>query len=252
MDAKLGDAAAQKNGYNEPNSDLIQEDDCDTLLIYLQGYRKDQLRVQQAKSGTLRVSGTRPIGDNKSSSFVKDYPVSPNCDTNNITAKFEGGILYIRQPKLIVPAEKGDENPPVLETQPARSPVNRRPPTPIPYHETKRTSSGEAQIKQQSLDGSEEGKNEKPDGIYDDQRAEPSVTDQHEEFSGNTESEFASKLTGKLGKDRVDYYKLVAAGTAAKMRKSGNIVYMVMAITLAFAFGMYVNNLIRSYKKPEN
>ncbi|KZV54863.1 heat shock family protein [Dorcoceras hygrometricum] len=111
---------------------------------------------------------------------------------------------------------------------------------------------GEAQIKQQSLDGSEEGKNEKPDGIYDDQRAEPSVTDQHEEFSGNTESEFASKLTGKLGKDRVDYYKLVAAGTAAKMRKSGNIVYMVMAITLAFAFGMYVNNLIRSYKKPEN
>lgn len=34
MDAKVGDAAAQKKGY-EPSSDLIQEQDCDTLLIYL-------------------------------------------------------------------------------------------------------------------------------------------------------------------------------------------------------------------------
>lgn len=235
------------------------------------GFRKEQLRVQLAKSGTLRVSGTRPIGDDKLSSFQKDYPVSPNCDTNNITAKFEGGILYIRQPKLIVPAEKEDEKSSGLETQPAQRPVEQRAPTPIPYRpnkdqendRTKKTSISEAHIKQQSADyfrdksypkpveeGKVDDKNEKTGTIDDDQRGEPSITAQHEEFWG-TESEFADKRTGKLGEDGVDYYKLVAAGTAAKLRKSGKITYMVMAIILAFAFGMYVNNLIWCSNKPE-
>ncbi|XP_073285201.1 uncharacterized protein [Primulina huaijiensis] len=274
MDAKVGDAAAQKNGY-EPSSDLIQEQDCDTLIIYIPGFRKEQLRVQLATSRTLRVSGTRPFGDDRLSSFHKDYPVSPNCDTNNITAKFEGGILYIRQPKLIVPAEKEDKKLPVLETQPAHSPVERRPPTPIPSRpkkdqeidRTKKASISEAQIKQERADDfrnksdpkpveegkvgePEDDKNEKTSTIYDDQRREPSITYQHEEFWG-TESEFAAKRTGKVGQDRIDYYKLVAAGTAAKVRKSGKFTYMVMAIILAFAFGMYVNNLLWCSNKPE-
>ncbi|XP_073149561.1 uncharacterized protein [Henckelia pumila] len=282
MDAKVGDAAAQKNTF-EPSSDVIQEQDCDTLLIYLPGFRREQLRVQLAKSGTVRVSGTRPIGDNKLSIFQKDYHVSPNCDTTNISAKFEGGILYIRQPKLIVPAEKEAEKSPVLETQPAQRSLDHRPPTPIPSRprkdqeneDTKKTSSSEAQIKQETstgfrdkpdpkedakpveegkVDETEDDKKEKTAGtILDDhQRAEPSInTDRREEFSGNADSEFAYKRTGKVGKDGVDYYKLVAAGTAAKVIKSKKVVYMAMAIVLAFAFGMYFNNLIWCSNKPE-
>ncbi|KAL0370977.1 UNVERIFIED_CONTAM: hypothetical protein Sangu_0415800 [Sesamum angustifolium] len=94
MDASTGAAAPATNSF-EPTSDLIHEEECDTLLLYLPGFTKEQLRVQLTRSGILKISGIRPVGDNKWSSFEKDFPVSANCDTNKITAKFEGGILYL-------------------------------------------------------------------------------------------------------------------------------------------------------------
>ncbi|KAK6163987.1 hypothetical protein DH2020_000851 [Rehmannia glutinosa] len=121
MDAKLGAAATNTNNF-EPLSDFVQEEDCDTLLIYLPGFTKEQLRVQLTRTGVLKISGTRPLGDNKWSSFQKDFPVSANCDTNKITAKFEDGILYVRQPKLIVPAEKEEQ-----KTRPSKTPHSRIP-----------------------------------------------------------------------------------------------------------------------------
>lgn len=84
----------------EPASDLIQEDDCNTLLLYLPGFTKDQLRVQLTRTRVMKISGARPLGKNVSS-FQKDFPVPENCDTSKITAKFEDGILYVRQPKTI-------------------------------------------------------------------------------------------------------------------------------------------------------
>lgn len=67
------------------------------------GYRKEQLRVQLTTSRILKISGERPIGENKWRRFNKEFGVPSNCDTKEITAKFEGGILYIRQPKVITP-----------------------------------------------------------------------------------------------------------------------------------------------------
>ncbi|KAL0419433.1 UNVERIFIED_CONTAM: hypothetical protein Sradi_1356800 [Sesamum radiatum] len=125
MDASTGAAAPATNSF-EPTSDLIHEEECDTLLLYLPGFTKEQLRVQLTRSGILKISGIRPVGDNKWSSFQKDFPVSANCDTNKITAKFEGGILYLRQPKLIVPADKEDtKTPPPQPQQPTPRPRPR-------------------------------------------------------------------------------------------------------------------------------
>lgn len=52
-------------------------------------------------SRILKVSGERQIGNNKWRRFSKEFTVPSSCDTKGITAKFEGGILYLRQPKLI-------------------------------------------------------------------------------------------------------------------------------------------------------
>ncbi|KAL9228643.1 hypothetical protein vseg_004198 [Gypsophila vaccaria] len=82
-------------------SDLISEDKCDTLILYLPGFKKEQLKVQLTTSHILRISGERPIGDGKWRRFHKEFKTPPNVDTKEITAKFEGGILHIKQPKLI-------------------------------------------------------------------------------------------------------------------------------------------------------
>uniref|UniRef100_A0A803LXI7 SHSP domain-containing protein n=1 Tax=Chenopodium quinoa TaxID=63459 RepID=A0A803LXI7_CHEQI len=88
----------------DPPFDMVTEEGCDTILIYLPGYKKEQLRVQLTTSRVLKISGERLIGDNRWRGFNKEFQVPTNCDTKEITAKFEGGILYIRQPKIITPA----------------------------------------------------------------------------------------------------------------------------------------------------
>ncbi|XP_021720615.1 pollen-specific leucine-rich repeat extensin-like protein 1 [Chenopodium quinoa] len=88
----------------DPPFDMVPEEGCDTILIYLPGYKKEQLRVQLTTSRVLKISGERQIGDNRWRRFHKEFQVPTNCDTKEITAKFEGGILYIRQPKIITPA----------------------------------------------------------------------------------------------------------------------------------------------------
>ncbi|XP_057535026.1 inactive protein RESTRICTED TEV MOVEMENT 2-like [Amaranthus tricolor] len=119
---KPEDAIAMANSqpsYEEftPISDFISEKECDSLLIYLPGFTKDQLKVQLTTSGILRVTGERPIGDNKRKRFRMEFPVSSNINTKEMTAKFEGGKLYIRQPKLITPAatEQQQEEKPAME-----------------------------------------------------------------------------------------------------------------------------------------
>ncbi|KAH9619318.1 hypothetical protein KSS87_004053 [Heliosperma pusillum] len=96
----------------EPPSDLVTEEECDTLLISLPGFKKEELRVQLTTSGMLKISGERPLGDHKYRRFHKEFRLPSKCDSKKITAKFEGGILYIRQPKLITPATVPPLRPP--------------------------------------------------------------------------------------------------------------------------------------------
>jgi len=72
------------------------------------GFKKDQVRVQLTTSRLLKISGERPIGGNKWRRFHKEFRVPADCDTREITAKLEGGVLYIRLPKKISPGVAHD------------------------------------------------------------------------------------------------------------------------------------------------
>ncbi|KAD7117978.1 hypothetical protein R6Q59_005004 [Mikania micrantha] len=85
----------------EPSMEWVPEDDSDTLLVYLPGFAKEQLRVQ-LKARNLIISGERKLHQNTWSRFRVEFPVSVNCDLNKISAKFEGSILFVRQPKSVV------------------------------------------------------------------------------------------------------------------------------------------------------
>ncbi|XP_055815307.1 inactive protein RESTRICTED TEV MOVEMENT 2-like [Solanum dulcamara] len=79
---------------------LVQEEHFDTIHLNLQGFKKEQLTVVLTSTGILKISGQRPIGTNKWQRFQKEFPVAENCDRSKISAKFENGILYVKQPKL--------------------------------------------------------------------------------------------------------------------------------------------------------
>ncbi|XP_040990956.1 uncharacterized protein LOC121238181 [Juglans microcarpa x Juglans regia] len=84
----------------EPQMEWAKEE-CDTLILLLPGFRKEQLRVQLTSNRTLRISGERPLGDQKYRRFRKEISVPSNAETTEITAEFEKGILYVRHPKVI-------------------------------------------------------------------------------------------------------------------------------------------------------
>lgn len=107
-----------------PASKLVQEELSDTIHLNLSGFKKEQLRVILTSTGILKISGQRPIGRNTWKRFQKEFPVSENCDTSKISAKFENGILHVKQPKLIASSVKdkelaatGAENTPAAKRQ---------------------------------------------------------------------------------------------------------------------------------------
>ncbi|KAL2485534.1 inactive protein RESTRICTED TEV MOVEMENT 2-like [Abeliophyllum distichum] len=129
MDSRMGTGANYQMSYFQPASELTQEEDRDTLIIDLTGFRKEQLKAQLSHdSKSLTISGARQLEDNRWIGFHKDFPLPPNCETEKISARFDHGMLYVNIPKLISPAEKEDSKLPPLETRkpwkPTEEPVN--------------------------------------------------------------------------------------------------------------------------------
>ncbi|CAM8949639.1 unnamed protein product [Rhodiola kirilowii] len=84
----------------EPKFEWVQRDGCDTLLVHLPGYLKENLKVQVTTSRNLRVLGERKINERKLTRFQKEFSLADDCDVNGITAKFDGGVLQVRLPKM--------------------------------------------------------------------------------------------------------------------------------------------------------
>ncbi|CAJ1971165.1 unnamed protein product [Sphenostylis stenocarpa] len=68
--------------------------------VMLPGFRRDQLKVQVTSKPTLRLIGERMIAENRWRRFTLELPIQSDYDTDNVTAKFEGGTLSIKFGKL--------------------------------------------------------------------------------------------------------------------------------------------------------
>ncbi|KAF5199136.1 Hsp20-like chaperones superfamily protein [Thalictrum thalictroides] len=99
----------------EPSSNWVKEEYVDTLVIHLPGFKKEHLRVQIDNRGNLKISGERQLEDNRWSRFHMEFRASKNCNTTDITAKFVGGLLYVKFPKKS--AEVLEQNQPTLVQQ---------------------------------------------------------------------------------------------------------------------------------------
>ncbi|KAL3597643.1 hypothetical protein D5086_009280 [Populus alba] len=94
----------------------------------LGGFTKQQLRIQAATGDRkLKITGKSRQGDNILIRFNKELTVSSDYDLDQIRAKFEGGVLYIKHPKKnISPAMPVQENNASSTTEPQK-PANEKP-----------------------------------------------------------------------------------------------------------------------------
>ncbi|KAK9051794.1 hypothetical protein SSX86_028422 [Deinandra increscens subsp. villosa] len=222
----------------EPSTEWVNEEDCDTLLIYLPGFVKEQLRVQ-LRSRTLIISGQRKVNDNSWTRFRKEFLVSEHCDVSKISAKFEGSILYVKQPKSTTRvAPKQEEQPP----------MNAPTPTPMPEKpmDEPKAHVEEANVKPDSKPTSVA----QPDGdsgVGKDVKDGPE--DDEEEKDGDSEGK-DKELKEQKGVCENASKKTLGGGgleMVMKLKPSRGDVSKVLVLVTGFVLGVYCAKLIQSW-----
>ncbi|PSS14553.1 Protein RESTRICTED TEV MOVEMENT like [Actinidia chinensis var. chinensis] len=234
MDQKLVAAGREYVDF-EPNTDLAQEEDCVTLLVHLPDFKKEQLRIQLTPTRTLKIIGERILADNKWIRLQKEYPVSTNYDINRITAKLEGGILYIRQPKLVTSSVKQDlkEKPTATSNETQKKPENGQPQGPQPQKTAETTT---------TADQSKQMTEEKGGELKEDENVAK------EEGRSNGVDEFGEGTEGTMSDDRER--GVSGSGRAEGEKKvPGMLMNLLLGILLAMVLGIYFRNWIKSDKE---
>ncbi|QCE01499.1 HSP20 family protein [Vigna unguiculata] len=101
----------------DPYFEWSEDEGSATLIVMLPGFTKEQLRVQVTSAPMLRINGERQILENKRRRFSREFSIPPYCDTNDVSAKFEGGVLTIKFPKLITLARAQPQIAPISQKE---------------------------------------------------------------------------------------------------------------------------------------
>ncbi|CAJ1975474.1 unnamed protein product [Sphenostylis stenocarpa] len=239
-------AQSAANFYYEdfdPYFKWSEEEGNATLVVMLPGFKKEQLRVQVTSTLMLRINGEREINENKRRRFAKEFSIPSYCDSNDVSAKLEGGVLSIKFPKLITPA--------TAQPQPA----------PMPQKEKEQPQQDHAESLQKDKEPTSDEKDESKEN-------EP-ISDDKEKSGkkemAETAQEKPKKMTQRL-KTRVldftvslrsvedrDVKEECGGKKCAKLIKKPSIwMNIVVVILLVMVLGLYVKNAFRSSQgKPE-
>ncbi|KAK1354454.1 SHSP domain-containing protein [Heracleum sosnowskyi] len=284
MDGKQKAAADRIYQNFEPSTELSSENDSDTILIYVPGFQKEQLKVQFSKARELIISGERLVGDNTWQRFQKTVAVSPNCDMEKITAKFkfEDQILYIIQPKLITSENKQDHDKlmPGAQTPEPQKFINEKKHPNNENDESRQKRTGPDLTTNQTGDAAangetalkkvkEEVSNDRKSGESSDYKPwDPrySVENALEKVTTNKKNDGdvaeSDKMKGtKNQKDEPDSENFTCKmneraskgpGLATNIKMPRQVINLVLAVLLAIALGLYVKNSASFWKKDEN
>ncbi|XP_050238951.1 uncharacterized protein LOC126688333 [Mercurialis annua] len=196
----------------EPAMEWVKDHAADTLLVYLPGFKREKLKVQVTTSRQLRIMGEGMLNDSKMARFRKEIPIPSNCDANEISAKFEKGILYVRHPKIIIqdpvppqPKPLSPAKPPQEAPQPVAKPPSEKPAS-----------------KMQPKNKESEQKNKQHDEIND---TKETVTSENvEEIKGKEKTETSEVTTTQ------NYYRQAAT----------NVVPRILILVQVVAIWLYV------------
>ncbi|XP_061954014.1 17.9 kDa class I heat shock protein-like [Populus nigra] len=83
-----------------PSSAWTEDSNGHYLLVDLPDFKKEEVKLQVDNSGQIVVSGERLVNNNsKVIHFEQKFKLPENSDTDKITGKFDGEILYVTVPK---------------------------------------------------------------------------------------------------------------------------------------------------------
>ncbi|PWA89629.1 HSP20-like chaperone [Artemisia annua] len=198
----------------KPRTEWIPEDD--TLVVYVPGFAKHQMRVQlvsttQPGSTILRITGERRLHHNTWSKFRIEIPPSENSDLYKISAKLEGGMLFIKQPKLNNPAAKPKEESP----------------TPMP---TPQKPADESNVSPKTAE-------EKP----------TQTSQTNTENKENRKDQDVPEMS--VQEKALENYKWAVGVLATKLKTSRNTVDKMVILLIGLMIGIYVSNTIKSFLK---
>ncbi|KAI3823843.1 hypothetical protein L1987_05288 [Smallanthus sonchifolius] len=222
----------------EPSMEWVPEDDSDTLLVYLPDFAKEQLRVQ-LRARNLIISGERKLQQNTWSRFHVEFPVSGNCDLNKISAKFEGNMLFVRQPKLITLVAKPEDKPAAVAT-----------PTPTPQKPVDESNAGQkaaevtpAPTIEPNIEKKEVGKDEDvPKTGIEGVKKETSDSDKKNKKVVDGELDKTTKTV-------LEKYKRAAGAFVMTLKTSSSVVNTIVVVVVGIMIGIYVSNSIKSWTK---
>lgn len=247
----------------EPSMEWVPEDDSDTLLVYLPGFAKEQLRVQ-LRSRNLIISGERKLQQDTWSRFRVEFPVSANCDLNKISAKFEGNILFVRQPKLVTPVAKPVEEklpaiaaPPVVTPQkPVDAPnvgqktTDEKPTPPTQQTNTENNVGKDQKVVPKMRVGESSKKPEEK--ASESKRAEGVRENASEKKPSDSEKKIkkvAQSELDKTTKTALENYKRAVGAFATKLKTSRNAVNTIVVLLVGLVIGVFVSGSIKSWTK---
>lgn len=213
--------------------------------------------------------------------------MSPNCDTERITAKFkfEDQILYIIQPKLIA-SEKNEDHEKLVKG--AVTPESRKPfdekkqpntvkdengqkpdivtnPNLSTYETDNAAANGETALKKVKEEVSNDGKSEessdyKPwDPRHDVENALKKATANKKNDENVAEDDKMKGTTNQKHEPDSDNFSCKmnerankGLGLATTVKVPRQVINLVLAVLLAIALGLYVKNSASFWKKDEN
>ncbi|XP_076947606.1 uncharacterized protein LOC143619601 [Bidens hawaiensis] len=116
----FGDNQSSRLVFEEfvPPSDWTEDSTCHYLLVDLPGFRKQELKLQVDKGTHILVSGVRQATENRYKRFEQSFELPKDANTEKITGKFDGEILYISVPKKVEQQHKEIKQDIIQEPEP--------------------------------------------------------------------------------------------------------------------------------------
>jgi len=175
--------------------------------------------------------------------------VPSNCDTREISAKFEGGILYIRQPKIITlavpaqdqPEDKGKAAQEGLKPQPEKDQV-----APTHYEEKKSEKKEDTMAKNGET---HPAPTHQPQMQQEAPSSELPKLEEEEKKGERKEREKAKGASELI--ERRPRQVVCGSGLFRDLRRPENMKRLVVSVVMVLAVGFYISYVFRSFTGHE-
>lgn len=210
-------------------------------------------------NGVLRINCERQGNDNTWHRFGKEFTIPQYCDTNEVSAKFERGVLSIKFPKLITPIKPQEQetitNPPQeasIPKQHSDEPKTQAQVIDDQQESPKENISDEKENKK--IEKKDENKVKPNDELLETKEVNKSTINDQGTQKGKMIQRLKTRaldfsISLKSGNDK-DVNQLLGFGCGDTRPKMGMVlVNLIVAILLVLVIGVYAKNALWSSSK---